>query len=444
MTLKKTGLPCTAAFLSTLALTSQAQLAATSTSTAVQKPAWLTDLSVGFKQGYDDNVFASGVSTSGLPIQPGSAAALKNVGSWVTTFSPKIGVDVAPLMSGQTVLEHLSLAYVPDFAIYENAATESYDAHRLAGVVKGKTGALSFSEDDLFTYIHGNKYGPTYPGEYISALGIAAPRERREQMQDKSATALQYDMGNWFVRTSASFLMYDLMTEHFPAPATGYLNYVSRQDLNAGPDAGYKMTHDLAVTLGYRYGYQDQEELFDNPMRSTSTYQRALLGLEGKPLDWLDVKIQGGPDFRDYIKDAPVKNRHHITYYGDVALAATISPKDTLTFKFKGWQWVSCIGYIPYFDSSYDLTYHHKFSDKLGLDLEGRLATANYDMGTVIERDDLLYTVSAGLTYAFNSHIGASLAYSIDLGRSADDSGNDVGENQYDRQMVSLATIIKF
>ena len=47
---------------------------------AWQKPVWLTDLSLGVKESYDDNVFVSGVTPNNLPpyvTPPGSVAAPK-------------------------------------------------------------------------------------------------------------------------------------------------------------------------------------------------------------------------------------------------------------------------------------------------------------------------------------------------------------------------------
>ena len=50
-----------------------------------QKPSWLTDLSLGVKENYDDNVLL----VSGDGLAPKS--------SWVTTLSPKVGINFAPL-----------------------------------------------------------------------------------------------------------------------------------------------------------------------------------------------------------------------------------------------------------------------------------------------------------------------------------------------------------
>jgi hypothetical protein len=428
-------------------------LTVASDSAAWQKPAWLADLSVGVKEGYDDNVFLSGVDpkyySSGYTVPSGSVAALQNRWSWVTTVSPKVGVNFAPLLGDQKTLQTLSLSYAPDFAIYHDQTSESYDAHRFSAGVKGKSDAFSFGVDDAFTYIDGSDMGPTYPGGYVTAYNVAVPRERREQIQDRATVAFQYDWNHWFIRPTASLLYYDLMTEQLNI--TGYQNYEDRYDVNGGPDFGYKINSQLALTMGYRYGHQYQQQFSFSPYSSSSDYQRVLLGIEGTPWKWLDVKIQGGPDFRDYDPDTatrttPVDDRHMVTYYGEASLTATLTPKDALTFKYKGWQWVSSVGKVPYFDSTYDLSYHRKLTDKLGLDLGGRLLTADYTSGNLAacKRNDWQYTVPVALGYAFNAHASVSLAYALDLGRNAQDGIVNPDTRDYDHQLVSLAALFKF
>ena len=99
------------------------------TTSSFQRPAWLTEASVGLKESYDDNVFLSGVGTPPHYLLPaGSVAALKDVSSWVTTVSPKLDVNFAPLLGDQKTLQTLSLAYASDFVIYHDQNSESYNA----------------------------------------------------------------------------------------------------------------------------------------------------------------------------------------------------------------------------------------------------------------------------------------------------------------------------
>ena len=44
------------------------------------------------------------------------------------------------------------------------------------------------------------------------------------------------------------------------APYLGYQDYVDRYDVNVGGDLGFKVSPNWALTLGYRDGYQFQQQ----------------------------------------------------------------------------------------------------------------------------------------------------------------------------------------
>lgn len=411
-------------------------------------PVWLTDLSVGLKESYDDNIFL--VSGDGAPKQE----------SWLTTVSPKVGVNFAPLLKDQKVLQVLSLGYAPDFVVYHDQSSESFNAHRLAATLKGKAGAFSFNLDNGFNFIDGSETAPVYSrtlhDDQRSAYSTSAPRERREQIQDRAKIVLQYDWKKCFIRPTATLLYYDLMTDQ--RTNAGYQNYCDRYDVNGGLDFGYKITPAMAVTLGYRYGHQYQEEyptaIDATHTSSPSDYHRVLFGFEGKPLTWLTFSVQAGPDFRSYpattaSHTTPLGDKNPVTYYAESSLTATITPSDALTFKYKQWQFVASTGKLPLFDSSYDLSYRHKFGKSLTLDLGAKLASSDYTVasGTSSLRNDAMWTGSAGLTYAFTSHLSANLAYVFDLGRNQQDvlaAGQTEKYREFDRNLISLGAAWKF
>jgi len=418
------------------------------------KPAWLTDFSLAVKETYDNNVFGSGVDERFLPatypVAVGSPVALEELSSWVTTVSPKLGVNFAPLLGHQSVVQALTLGYAPDFVSYHNQPTESYNAQRLAQTVKMKSGAFSLNLENGFNYISGSKLGPTYPGSFLSAYATAIARERREQIQDRAKVTAQYNLGSWFVRPTASLLYYDLKTKQ--QNVAGYQNYPDRYDVNGGADAGYRFTPDLAVTLGYRYGHQYQEQFSFSPYSSPNDYQRVLLGFEGKPLPWLKVELQGGPDFRSYDLNTPthitpVDDRHSTKYYGEAAITADISTKDALTFKYRQFQWLSSVGKLPLFDSLYDLSYKHKFNSQLTGDLGARLVSSDYTSSNLVpsnHRDDWQYTLSVGVSYAFTPNLSATLGYAVDLGRNNQEKITNEQTREFDRHQVSLGMLFKF
>jgi hypothetical protein len=417
------------------------------------RPAWLTDCSLGVKEGYDNNVFLSGVDAKYLPpaytVPAGSVAALKDCYSWITTVSPKIGVNFSPLTGSPTNLPLLSLAYAPDFAVYHDQTSESYNAHRVLAAVKAKTEATTFSGDNSFIYIDGNGMGPFYPSGLYSAFATTADRERRRQIQDRANVSVQFNYEKWFVRPVASLLYYDLMTEQLNV--VGYQNYCDRYDVNGGADFGYKLTPQLALTLGYRYGHQYQQQYSFSPYSSSSDYQRVLVGMEGNPWRWLNLKIQSGPDFRSYERNSvghitPVNDLNPVKYYGEALVTATFAPESTLTFKYKLWQWVSGSGKVPYSDGSYELLYHCKLTDKLGLDLGGKFMSWDFTSGNLpaCQRHDLQYTASAGLNYAINSHVCLALTGALDWGRNGQDAVTNPQTREFNQQLIALGTQWKF
>ncbi len=430
---------------------------AASASARFQKPNWLTDLSAGVKEGYDDNVLA----VFGLQ--------MAKQGSAITTISPKVGFNFAPLIGDSKTLSTLSLVYSPDYVFYHNTPSESYDAHRIGNVIKGKSGEFSYSLQNDFLYNDGNDTAATYAASPTqtsdssrSAYATAYARERRKQIQNRSTIVLQYDLDQFFVRPVASFLYYDFLTDlqnaKAPGPHAGYQNYADRYDVNGGLDAGYKVTKDLAFVVGYRYGHQYQDaypySVDNDTHQSSADYQRVLFGFEGKPLKWLRVKTAVGPEFRDYNHNAPVPRSHANNYYGEASLTATIDKTQSIAFTYKHWQWVSSTGKIPYADNTFALAYHINPTKELGFDLGVKYLFSDYNCGSQSLtknsslRNDAVYVVAAGVSYAINSHFSANLAYTYNMGRNQQDQSPTAPFNgsyrEFDQQLVAAGLQYKF
>lgn len=409
----------------------------------VQKPAWLTDLSATVKETYDDNVLL--VSGDG-PLKPQASA--------VSTVAAKVGFNFAPLITSDSVLEALTLTYSPEWDIYHNAPDETFDAHRINDSVKGKVGGFSYVLDNALLYVDGSDVAPTYSGtdRYRSGFASVVPKERRKQVQDRAKVVLQYDWDAFFFRPTASLLAYDMMTQFHTT--TGYQNYPSRYDLNGGADVGYRVTKDLALTLGYRYGHQYQQMLpvaeDATQLASSSDYQRVLAGIEGKPLDWLTLAVLAGPDFRNYCSTAGVADKNQTTYYGEASATATLSDNDLLSLKYKQWRWVAYTGRLPYFDSNYELNWHHKLTSQFSFDLGGRIAsydfTCGYDPKKLSnERLDYLFSIVPGVSYAFNQHFSVTASGSIDFGRNLfHNPPGGVDYREFDHDLASVAATYKF
>ena len=360
--------------------------------TKVTKPAWLSEISLSVKESYDNNVYLNSVSQEYLDSKGLKGESKKEIGSFITSVSPKVAFNLAPALGTDGLLETISVGYAPEFVKYHNQDAESYNAHKISTGIKGKSGDISLNLENGFSYVDGAKEGTVFPGSLSSAYATAASRERKSQFQDRSKFSARFDQDSWFVRPTASLLWYDFGTDQKnPAAATtpsGYQNYADRYDVNGGVDFGYKLNKDVAATLGYRYGHQYQQQYSFYKESSSSDYQRVLLGFEGKPLSWLKVELQGGPDFRSYEDNtathtSPVTDKHRTTYYGEAAITADLTKSDAIAIKYRAFQWVSSTGRVPYFDSLYDLSYKHKFTSKLTAEVGGRLSTSDYNMGNI-------------------------------------------------------------
>ena len=426
------------------------------------KPVWMPELALGLTESYDNNIYG----VSGVGLQP--------QGSWITTISPKIGFDFAPLLGSDAPIQTLSLSYTPDFVFFHQAPSQDYDAHKFAAAIKGGVDDFSFSLDDAFLYNDGNKEAPIYAlnqlsgplgnqdDKYRDHYGYVPSRERVDQIQDRETTVLQYDWSKAFIRATDSLLDYNLDSAFHnssKAPYLEYQNFVDRSDVNGGMDFGYKVATNVAVTVGYRYGSQFQQQFTpaitsDYTNYSSSTYQRVLFGVEGRPWNWLQVKMVGGPDFRDYNPDTPIDNLHPTKYYAEAALAATITTNQSLTFKYKQWEWVASTGFIPVFESLYDLDYHWSATRKLGFDLDTKIqeydATGGNDIATGTDpslRADRLYTISPSITYAFTPQLNATLTYALNAGNNelyTLPTAVQPGYRNYTEQVISLGLLYKF
>jgi hypothetical protein len=432
------------------------------------KPEWLPQLSLGVSETYDDNIF--GVSGNGMPPQE----------AWITKISPAIGFNFAPLLGSQAPFQALSLNYTPDFVFFalpRNKApydepSQNYYAHKVGTAIKGSSGDFSFSLDNGFLYNDGSKIAPTYAlnqlsgaqanslDRYRSQFANTPARERANQIQDHEATDLQYDVGRAFIRATSALLYYNMDTAFHNtshAPYLGYQNYVDRSDANGGVDLGYKVLTNVALTLGYRYGSQFQQQfpttISTDRHYSSSTYQQGLFGAEGRPWNWLVMKLDGGPDFRSYNPNTPVHDLPPTRYYGEASVAATITTNQSLTFKYKQWNWVASTGYVPEFDSSYILNYHWNATRQLGFDLAAQIQEADYTSGFDTAgtapsiRVDREYTLAPGATYAFTPQLSVNLNYAFNAGNNElytiPASSHPAYKNFIDQQ-ISLGLIFKF
>lgn len=411
---------------------------------AAAKPAWLAEASVSFRETYDTNVFLSGVPDALLVAAtppPGGTLARPERDSFVTTASARVGFDLRPLLGSPATLQTGSLTYSTDLSRFHSASSEDHSIHRLGLTLKGKLDSLSWTFDQTLTRVFGDDVAPLYPGACVSAYGTAVLRERRDQWQERAKLSAQYDSAAWFARPLASLLAYDLRTGFHNI--AGYQNYVDRHDLAGGADLGVKnIVPASALVLGLRAGRQEQSRAPFVLQDSSNTYQRVLVGLEGKPLPWLNASFLLGPDFRSYSDRAPLANRRNIEFYGESAFTATLGGGHVLSLKSKHFQWVSSTGRVPYFESCFDLTDRFPLTKRLSVEAGLRFIRSDYRPAA--NRVDDLYTLTLSATQTLTPRLSLAAGYTLDLARNQAEGVTNAVVREYDRHLISLGLTAKF
>ncbi len=379
----------------------------------LSKPDWLAAASVTAREGYDTNIYGTSTNLAGHP-------DIANVSSWFTTVSAGLTFNLLAPSGTQSsgFLNTLTLAYAADYTTYSAAEHEDNLRNTITLTIKGKSGPWILSIDNPFLYVYGSKRDQFY--STYSPLGYAPTRERRNQIQERNTSVLRYDASNWFARAVASATYYNLLIdEHNPVGAfKGYVNWVNRDDINAGVDLGYKLTPDFAFTGGWRIGQQTQARPYYSLVDNDSTYNRALLGFEGKLLPWLQLQLVAGPDLRRYsdLAHPGLAGANHTWLYTQNQITANLSSNDSLTASNKIWHWVSSSGLTSYQDTSYSLIYKHFFSRQFSASAGVSELGARYDAPTVRNDWALSYPVNA--TYAFNRNFSISADFTNTGGHS--------------------------
>jgi Putative beta-barrel porin 2 len=404
----------------------------------VTLPAWLSAASLSVKEGYDSNIY--GVSDN-LPGHP----AIANISSMSTTLSASFALNLLAAFEPQDggFLKDLTLAYSADYAQYAAAPREDNLRNTLTFHAAGKAGPWSLVIDNTLLYVDGSKEDEFF--NFYNNLGYGVVRERRNQVQERNTSFLRYDATDWFIRAVYSASYYNLLIdEHNPVGAyKGYANWINRDDVNAGLDLGYNVAPNFALVAGWRLGSQVQAHYYYSLVADDSTYNRALLGFEGKPLSWLQTQILAGPDYRRYSNAAHLglTGDRHTWFYLKGQLAADLTPADTLTASARVWHFVSSAGVASIQETIENLTYRHEFTRQLSASVGLNELGHRYDAPTV--RDDWTTAVPVDVTYAMTRDLSVSAGYSATSGHSHYPVAVTPGQN-FEDNIVSLSVKASF
>jgi hypothetical protein len=404
------------------------------------------------KETYDDNVYLQ----NNAPPSTMSDAVPAKKDSLVTTITPHVALS-DQLCSGFK----MSLSYAPDVAIYHNAPSEDNTTHRGVATFSGAAGDdVVWEQANAFTYIDGSRYGPIFgrvtpgPSQDVPAIGGIPLRDRRAAFIYRGGFKLTWTLDRFFIRPVASAYVHDFKTVQEPEPTpTGayYENYVSRQDVNGGMDIGYDVGKKTYLTLGYRYGQQDQGDLLGERSPYNSKYHRVLAGVEGSPVKWLKLNVQLGPEFRrfDPISNPTLAaefNRNELLCYADASATIIPTKADTVSLRWTRFEQPAFSSQSVYEDIKYDLTWRHKFCDQFTAGAGFTVYVGDWQ--TPVNRNDWIYTPSLMASYNFNKHLSAEANWSCDWAQSKVSTSAEGAEyadgREFTRNLVSLAVKYAF
>ena len=429
-------------------------LAATVTASALPTNlTWKAEATV--KESYDSNVYLQNTAPYAANVAAAQAAGYTpveaNKGSFITTLTPKVGLDYKP---GGAV--NVSAAYSPEIGLYYSTEDEDYITHRGTINFNGAHENTSWELLNAATYIQGSRQGPTFARpDDIPAIGGVPIRDRRAAFILKNSFRLTQTAGNWLFRPVASCYVHDFQTDQHYQPSAqkkmfSYENYVDRNEFAGGVDVGYQAIQNTYLLAGFRFGRQNQGTL-PGPNNTTTHssfgnfYERALLGVEGSPWSWLKLAVMAGPDFRQFDANTPAGfNRNNLLVYWDASATVIPGKNDTITLKSTRYEQPAFASISVYQDIKTDLAWRHKFNPQLSTLIGFTLYVGDWQLPT--HRDDWIYTPSAAVTYNFDKHLSAEVSYSYDWAQNKINSPSEplADNHEFTRHLVSVSVKYTF
>lgn len=417
-------------------------------------PGWAADANWSFKadltlkETFDSNVYIQDEKPTPANTAAAQAAGFNPVQakqqSFVTSILPKFTFDYRPCAAF-----NVTAGYVPEIVYYHAEPSEDYVGHRGTLNLGGRWDQVTYELLNTMAYIDGNDLGPTFarPGD-VPAIGGIPLRDRREAFVFRNGFRLAYPIGDFFLRPVCATYFHDFKTDQRATPAGSpfvYENYIDRQDVSGGLDAGYKVADKTFVVLGYRYGAQEQFKLLGVNSPYDSTYQRLLVGVEGTPWDWVKLNVLLGPEFRDFSDRAaqtyPQFDDNEQLYYVDASISFLPSTRDTITVANRRYEQPAFSSFSVYEDITYALTWKHKLDAHFTVGAGFQLYIGDWQ--APVSREDWIYTPSAMVGYTYKK-LSAELAYSYDWVANQADvvPGTQTAfaeGREYTRHLVSLS-----
>ncbi|HUG10017.1 MAG TPA: hypothetical protein VMM36_03340 [Opitutaceae bacterium] len=410
-----------------------ASLVVATTGIASGESGWTASTDLSLKATFDNNVYLQDYE----PAPQIANAARPSQESFVTSITPRVTFGFKPCV-GFTV----SGSYAPEIVTYHQESGESHVAHRGSMQFGGVVGKVTWQLQNSVTWIDGSEEGLTFGGPGgAPAIGGIPLRDRREAVFFRNSFGAFHKHGRWFFRPAASSYVHDFRTtERDPAKFPYYQNYVDRNDVNVGLDAGFKAFKDGYLFVAYRFGWQHEPSLPQVSYDYSNNYRRLLLGFEGRVTERLKLNLFVGPDWRDFNHRPPADfDRTPRKVFIDGTAVFTVTAADSVTITVKRFEQPAFGAPSAYEDITYEILWRRNFRERF------TFAAGFKAYGGVWEppvmREDWIYTPSASLTFKRDKKLTLDIAWSWDRARSSipDKQGRD-----FTRQLVSLGAKYSF
>jgi hypothetical protein len=333
------------------------------------------------------------------------------------------------------------VSYAPDVVFYHSEPSEDHVAHRGLFNFGGTVADITWDAVNTLTWVDGSDEGLYFGGPGgAPAIGGIPIRERRDQFVYRSALKATWSIcERLFVRPVITGYCHDFQTVQknnaLGQPDYGYENYVDRSELTTGLDLGWQIQPQTRVFVGYRYGKEVEGRVVGSPYHYDSTFHRPLAGIEGQPAKWIKLAVAVGPDIHHTTgQPAPGFDVDYTTVWSDTVVTLLPTEKDSLVLTWKANTQPAFASPSVYDDITYDATAKHRFDKHWTVGAGFR--TYIGDWMSPVDRDDWIYTVSTGVAYTHNKHLGADLTYSYDW---VDSKVSNTEGREFTRHLVSLA-----
>lgn len=370
------------------------------------------DVSLGASAGFDSNVYLA------------DRGRLANRESAVGGATARLG---AKWSSG------VALACGIAATKFAEEPREDHVKHALTASWAGRAEGWSWGASGEFTLVDGDDRGVDYGAGVGSAFSTAAPRERRDQWQNKTDLSLRREFGAGFVRAVGKLQYWDMRT----APVNG-CDYVDRHETQGGADLGRALARGGPEGyVGYRRGYQYQDNDFAPATLANASnhFDRYLVGLDGAPTKAWKVAAQAGWAVHRYDADYAGRAREE-GLFTDVTLTWKATTADEWQLKTCQGRTISTTGKNSILLTTHQLSWKRTLAARWTATLGGRVVEAEY---APFARDDLDFAAFATLAWNVSKNLSCTLTASQDRGRNHLDqlSGEAEARREFDRTFVS-------